>query len=581
MGVARAGSFEVVSTIERAGHGLQSLLRSSEIEIEAVGREFEDLARQTDAILDLAAGVIGFVEDEGVSSILPKVQSLGVAARRFIRDRLDATAGILETANAEVKLLDRLSELTRGQRSIARETQTLSVLTNIEVARLGQLGAGFQYLARELDDFSASVTKSTKELSAHTDERKTALEGTKRMLATGLPRIRQEFERIEADLESAMEVAGSSHAELSRAPMQFRCCAEEISSQIGGVVSAVQANDITRQQLEHVQDSLGLIAAGMHGMDVEGTTEAQQPPWIGAGLAIQVCQLKHIQETMGNWVEQIRVCMDGILQISSSDMGAIGPTVLKQEHQLSSQLARIEQLEQECQTDNDEVRSTFTGLFNLLQLVTDHMARSKKVRDRLQLLSFNSIIEANHLGAQADAILEISQSIKRISISWSEMTDRSGQVMEEILKLVELTKEGMEAFSQASDDRLREAQDATKVGLDHLRGGASSAAVKAEAITAATMHLQNKIAIVRATGDRLDANLGSIGAMLSEIEEARLAWDLENPDMRQRCDRREVEEMFSASYTTQTEREVLCAALDGVPLPVKPQNLAGNDVEFF
>jgi methyl-accepting chemotaxis protein len=579
MGVA--SSSEVVFTLEKAGQGLHSLVRDSELEIAATGREFEDLARRTDALLDLAAAIVGCVQDENVESILPKVQSLGASARLFIQDRLQATTGILETSQAEGKLLDRLSEVTRKQKSIARETQTLSVLTNIEVARLGQLGAGFQYLAHQLDEFSESVTTGTKDLSRHIDERKTSMESTRRLLSAGLPRIREGFARIEEDLDKALAVAANSQAQLAQAPLQFQASTQEIAAEVAGVVSAVQAYDITRQQLEHVQDALGLMAAGLRGMETAAEGESSPLPWIAAGLEIQTYQLRNIRETVGNWVSQIGACMDALLRISSSDVGAIGPMVLAQAGELTSQLARIELLEQECQTDNQEVQSAFSGLLNLMELVGESLKKSKSVRDRLQLLSFNSIIESNHLGSQADAILEISQSIKRISVAWSELTDRSGQVMTEILQLVEQARTGMEAFSEASNDRLREAQQQTKSGVEHLRAAAGSASGKANEIENATADMQSKIASVSATAGRLKSTLGSIGNMLDSLEEAKRELDRDYPGAQKRCDRKEVEAMFAVSYTTEVERAVLRAALDGAPMPVAQQSLAGNDVEFF
>jgi hypothetical protein len=38
---------------------------------------------------------------------------------------------------------------------------------------------------------------------------------------------------------------------------------QEIAQQIAGVVAAVQAHDITRQQIEHVQQAFALISRGM------------------------------------------------------------------------------------------------------------------------------------------------------------------------------------------------------------------------------------------------------------------------------------------------------------------------------
>ena len=39
--------------------------------------------------------------------------------------------------------------------------------------------------------------------------------------------------------------------------------------------------------------------------------------------------------------------------------------------------------------------------------------------------------------------------------------------------------------------------------------------------------------------------------------------------------------LFSASYTTEIEREVMHAALNGTPLPIAQQILSGNEIELF
>src|SRR5271157_261442 len=156
---------DVVATLEKAKGELQAMAHMVESKIELVARAFEGLAGHTDTIVSLAAAIVGCVENESVSSVLPKVQTLGAAARVFIGDRLQATTGILEMVTTEVKLLRQLSRVAGDQEAIALEIKALSVLTNIEVARLGTVGAGFQYLAHELANFSKSVIEDTKELA--------------------------------------------------------------------------------------------------------------------------------------------------------------------------------------------------------------------------------------------------------------------------------------------------------------------------------------------------------------------------------------------------------------------------------
>jgi hypothetical protein len=291
--------------------------------------------------------------------------------------------------------------------------------------------------------------------------------------------------------------------------------------------------------------------------------------------------LKRTEDTVGSWVTQIGTCIDNILRVSSSELVGIGPMVLQQENKLSAQLERIERLEEQCEKDNAEVQETFSSLSNLMQLVGEHVAKSKEVRDRLQLLTFNSIVEANHLGSQADAILEISQSIKRISTDWSSMTDRSAQSMEEILSLVDQARVGMMAFSEEGSAGLREAQNETKTGLQGLRDVGALAVEKAAEVEESTQGLKAMIATVAATKKRLESDFALVGDVMREIEMLQSQWKQECPEGHKHCNRAEIEALYSATYTTEIEREVMRAALTGGPLPVMQQNMGGNDVELF
>jgi methyl-accepting chemotaxis protein len=571
----------IAATLEQAERELELLVRDSEHEVEGVAGDFGGLARETDGILSLAAAIVGCVETESILAVLDRVESMGGVARQFLEERLKATAGILETVVAEAKLLVRLSELTGAQRAIARETQTLSVLTNIEVARLGELGIGFQYLAHQLDDFSQSVAKGTRELSSHTEERRSAIEETRRMLVVELPHIRENLARTETRLGNALGVVNARLTELSRTPEQFRGCVAEIAGRIAGVVAAVQVQDITRQRVEHVGESLGLIRSLVSGLEDGETEEACGLPPIVAGLAIQGYQLRSVGETVGEWVSRIRSCIDGILRISCSEVVGIGPAVLLEVRELLEKLGGIEALEGESQAVNGEVESTLGGLSNLMQLVGEHLARSTEVRDRLRLITFNSIIEASHLGSEADAILEISQSIKRLAGVWSEITDRSGRAMEEILRLVEQVEGGMTHFSEEGSNDLRQAQAETRAGLESIGRAADAAGRQAQEIEAATGSLKGRIAAIGVRAERLDGCFARIARVEKQIEELKRQFESEGPGFSGRWDEAEVEKLFAAGYTTEIEREVLRAALRGEPLPSQQLSLAGNDVELF
>ena len=572
---------EGIDALEKAKHELEELARETEAEIESVARTFEALTGATEMILNLAAAIVDCVENESVASVLQEVRSLGAAVKHFLGEKVQATNGILETVTREVRLLGQLSVVSRSQRAIALEIRALSILTNIEGARLSTVGTGFQYLAQELAEFSKSVTDDIQALASQTDTRKVAIEETRQVLSTELPRLQKHLGRIEGDLGSALTVVEAGLTQLATTPAQFKRYVEDIARQIAGVVAAIQVHDITRQQLEHVGQALDLIGTTMTSADNMDDGANEELPRAYAGLAIQIHQLKNIKETVGDWVSQIRMCMDGILRTSASEVVGIGPLVLEKEREVSSRLAQVEALENESQAYSERLRGTLGGLCNLMQLVTEHLQRSKTVRDRLQLLAFNSIVEASRLGTKAAAMLAIAKSIEGISAKWSQITDQSAQAMQELLQLSEHTNQVMGAFSIASNDQLREARLRTRAGLENVQAAAMFAAKQAQAMELATGRMQIKAATVGGTGDLLEACSSRLDGVRAELDAVLLELETTDPNVKKGYDPADVERLFSAFYTTAMERDVLQAALHGTPLPMAQQTFAGNSVELF
>jgi len=65
------------------------------------------------------------------------------------------------------------------------------------------------------------------------------------------------------------------------------------------------------------------------------------------------------------------------------------------------------------------------------------------------------------------------------------------------------------------------------------------------------------------------------------LESIKFDLEADHPEVKKNYDEAEIERLFSASYTTQTEREVLRAALCGTVYSAAQQCSAGNSVELF
>jgi methyl-accepting chemotaxis protein len=569
------------SNLEKSGSDLHWLLRTTEDAINGLVNAFQDLAGNTETTLTLAAAIVDCVEDESVLSVLPGVRTLGIEARQFLGERLQATSGILETVTTEMELLHRLSTVTDGQARIALNINMLTVHTKIEVAHLGSVGTGFEYLARELADFSQALARNTKELASHTDDRRAATENTRHMLSVELPHLREELTRVEVNLSDDLAQLDAGLTKLSRMPEQFRMSAEGIAQQIAGVVVAVQGYDITRQQIEHVQEALEVISHQYLREDDAKARVSPETACAHAGLSIQSCQLDAIKATISEWKSQIRTCMESILRISASDIVGIGPLVLEQERSMSSQLSHIDFLERECQAYGEKIRTTTEGISGLSQLFTEHLRKSESARNRLRLLTFNSVIEASRLGAQADTICVVADGIAEVSAEWSKIAEQSGSTLEKILDLSKRISAVMATFSDASNEQLNSAQEQTKTGLESLRRASAFAVVQGQKIEGAIETMRARSGEIGRISDLLDACFGRIDEVLSDIEQVKRQLEADYPDVKEEYDAAEIEELFSASYTTQTERDVLRSAIYGTAFSAAQQCSTGNDVELF
>jgi hypothetical protein len=542
--------------------------------VESVSQEFQSLTQHTSEILRMARLAAESIEAGGVPSIPAKVEKLIKGVQTFVRERLDSSSAVLGVIRNEQELVERLLRIHGGNRSIAQEMRLLRVLTGIEVARLGEAGGGFRHLVQELEVASESVAESSREFSARARERNRTTQDARRKMAAALPRLREQFEEIESQLESSLTDVERSVEDLSKCPAEFKACVETVAGRISGVVSAIQSHDITRQQNEHVRLALAALAARLNSADESLNTRE-----IALALRIQVYQGENITRTMNAWTSQMDECLESILHVSQSRLERVSQMVLAQEKALFGRLVGIEEIERECDSDNAEIEEAFSGLSSLLALVQEHSQIARITRDRLQLLSFNSMIESRNLGGRVDVMLEVSRNVVRIASQWAEMAEKSAATQTEMQRLMEQARAGIATQNGGKKNELRTARLEVVNVLAGLKSAAQANAAHAAEMGDLTAALRAQIEAARCLSHSLQEVTRKIGRTMEEVGSLQQA--IEALQVGGECDLRALEEAYSEAYTTEIERGILQAALYGEPLPACREVSAGNDVELF
>lgn len=161
----------------------------------------------------------------------------------------------------EVRRLSRsLSGMVQNVRNIARQTNMLSLNATIEAARAGDAGHGFAVVAREVKELSRLSDKTALEIAVGITELEHAIDERISHERTGLQAIADNIAGLTDTLETLI-----AHQRDTLAKVQAE--SETIAQPILDLIGSVQFQDITRQQLGHVGDSLRSLADHLAGME--------------------------------------------------------------------------------------------------------------------------------------------------------------------------------------------------------------------------------------------------------------------------------------------------------------------------
>ncbi len=203
-----------------------------------------------------------FMYDAGTKNINSNV-SLIENLNKYIQDRYDETKSDRESINVVAQQAKSLSSLVDLIKEISSQTNLLALNAAIEAARAGEVGRGFAVVADEVRKLSgetdiavskiqqgiSNVTKTIEEqfkdklANTTLDDQKTMLEN----FTKHLDNMGANYKRLmQRDEELLTELNSTSHT---------------LASMFMEVLASIQFQDVTRQQIEQVQNALNRLDA--------------------------------------------------------------------------------------------------------------------------------------------------------------------------------------------------------------------------------------------------------------------------------------------------------------------------------
>ncbi|SEG36697.1 hypothetical protein SAMN05421819_2710 [Bryocella elongata] len=493
---------------------------------------------------------------------------------RVLQLRLEAAGGVAELLTREQELLEELERPSRAQQSTSRTARILAVMLRIEIARLGRDGEGFTYMSGELEQASYRISQGVDVLQEMIRARHASTPARKLRVDESRAQARKNLALIESGRELALDRADRALNDFERLPLSLDECVQEASTNIARVTSAVQMQDLTRQQTEHVEAVLQAV------MGAPGSSNLH-PTHVAAVLRVQLEQMENIRRTTSNWFEEIEQCVSSILRLGDTELLAIMEQIVCLQNSIEEQGLWVAKFEGEFEQHDRVNEEELSEFESMMSMVRGHLDQSQKTSEHLQLLNLNSMVAAHNVGSQAASVLQITNSISRLATDWRGLTLRSVQSMEHMI-----------TAATSRGDRAREASDSTRTAIAAMQQESKSTLDALRSVSElgvrcqhegqqSVLQMQGRVNQVNQSMRELRNVLDGIVAASEDIAHAVKLSESRHPLQLPESDRREIEAYCEGSYTSEIERHVMRAVLFGEDIPPPVPSANEGAIELF
>ena len=454
---ARHGFDEVQATLRLQQERLRMLSGSTENEFLAIGARLQEFYTRTMEIGRASSLVTDRLSGEETRE--------AIAELGCIVDRMGAYLNLMQgetersnlTLRNTLQMIAGVDEPLSGFKKIMKVLHVLGISTKIESARLGQLGAGFNNLAEDVENLAVQINdKSTRIMSENVSLSCQIRETLGRMgdIETGQ---REDVRLLLEKARSSLEMISAVHGKCAEVAAAIVTASAEVSRNISEVVTSMQFHDITRQQLEHVQEALcdleqHLAAYGDANDDMNPASAEAMAGEIYDVCRLQSAQLIHARDALALAVSGI---VDNLRGLGDRSRGIARQTreIIRvadgagdsQLIEIERSLAAVAGLLAKSTDANLNLRRAIASVAGMVAEISSFVIDIETVGEEIKLIAMNSQIKAARTGDKGAALGVLAEAIQRLSVDACAQTEAVSGTLREITRVTESLSDGVAA----------------------------------------------------------------------------------------------------------------------------------------
>jgi methyl-accepting chemotaxis protein len=441
--------------------------------LQELGSVMEECANSLPILLPRLAGVIKDREEEflGLGSTIFGINSkantfsatASAMASSVGEGALHAAIGELQTRADEAKAvfssvssteqLQGMSEVLGLIRSLDQAmaqffdmVQTLKVLeitTRIESARLGSAGAGFTTLADDVRALGTIINEHTEKIREHShrlmNQVTSASERSKMQIVSQKRIVEDMFTELFAgisELESMRTHSAGLVQDLAKGSRQ-------VTESMGQVIASVQFHDITRQQVEHVEEILDQAVREIRTR-AKGEGDPGLGAWVRDVLTLQAPQLRQAQEMFSGAVEEL---IGNLISIGLGIEDLHGKITAVAYADRKGGVSILDAIRHHIGDVTNAMRTT-SGHISETSKTMSHMAETistvstfvhgiEDIGAEIELIALNARVKAAHTGDQGRTLGVIAMEIQNLSVDARARTRTVAEILNRISSVAE------------------------------------------------------------------------------------------------------------------------------------------------
>ncbi len=445
---------------------LSQLCSDIEPEFLQLGSEMESLFRRAQDLSEQAKGAAYLEEGQ-------KVTDLFLDVRDIFNTSLDGLHTMIEESVKAVRHISTMGEglksLKSGQNALEKLaviTRMLGISTRIECGRLGDMGSGFVFLSDQISKFSGALSRYASAFEAEVGQVLANIEEAETSIAARLKIQHKESDQSSQQTRGALDIVDVASSQMTRLSEQIDHFSGRVLREVGEIVSALQFQDITRQQVEHVQAALAELGNSLDGKTLKKCS-AKDLNAVYGNLAVQLSHLRNVRSEITAAGQNIVTALKGIggeieghvrhvAEALGETSGGEGDNALAM---LGPQMEALGQQLENSFLLSEVLFKTISHVSGLVGRIGSNQSKINKTRLDMKILALNAQVQAARLGGYGRALSVLAEDMQHLSDSWSVAAEETASLLQDAVNLAADLKEKLEGVLERCRNQTARSQE--------------------------------------------------------------------------------------------------------------------------